>query len=424
MNSQARLWFLAITLSSLVLPPTVAAKRPADIEPRLEPCKLISDQAIHNAPRLAKPPYLTPVTDPVFATQITRITGDPGTQVANIPGGIWGSVARHHYSKDQAWNADESLIFLDRNEAGGRGAPLFLDGETYRPLFSRRPPGGGEVRWHSSDPSLMVFAAENTLGTWNVRTGSMTPLAKFDGYEDLKIGPYEGNLSADGHLIVLTGRNRRGAPVMLVYDLKNGSSRAEIALSTVTKTLDWASISASGKFIVVNDDDDRTFILDYDGVVVSRFKEYGRPSHYDLALDASGEDIAVGVSKSPPDEGLVIARRLRDGASVVLTEAGFASHSSTRNIRRSGRGFSDFETTKTVRPYNGEIITYSLARGVVYRVAHHRNVVGDYLSETHASPSPTGDRVIFASDWGAREGRPVQAYVADFRGLCRGQLRP
>ena len=63
----------------------------------------------------------------------------------------------------------------------------------------------------------------------------------------------------------MTGRSRRGAPVILVHDLKTGNSRAEIVLSTVTKTLDWASISASGKFIVVNDDDDRTFILDYNG---------------------------------------------------------------------------------------------------------------------------------------------------------------
>ena len=33
------------------------------------------------------------------------------------------------------------------------------------------------------------------------------------------------------------------------------------------------------------------------GKAVVYFSEYGRPSHYDFAIDADGEDIVVGVSK-------------------------------------------------------------------------------------------------------------------------------
>lgn len=380
-------------------------------------CTLNSDTTVRNAPGLAKPAYLASVNDPAYGTKITRITGDPGASIEGISGGVWGNVARHHYSKDQAWNADQTLIFIDRNEDGGQPAPLFLDGETYKPLFSRGIPG--EARWHPTDPNLMISVSGSTLSTVNVRTGAKTVIKQFSGYSGLQLGPYEGNLSADGKLIALVGKNRNGARVVLVYDMAAAAMRAEIRLSSLTSSIDWASVSASGQYVVVNTGTDRTIVLNYDGSVVTRFNEYGRPSHYDLTLNAAGEDIAVGVSKSRPDEGKVVVRRLRDGAVTALTTAGYATHSSARNLKRPGFAFSDFEAQSPARLYSGEITTYSLAGGTVYRIAHHRNIITDYLTESHSSPSPTGDRVIFVSNWGASSGRPVQAYVADFRGLCR-----
>jgi hypothetical protein len=34
-------------------------------------------------------------------------------------------------------------------------------------------------------------------------------------------------------------------------------------------------------------------------------------------------------------------------------------------------------------------------------------------------PSPSGRRVLFASDWESGTNRPVHAYVADARPLCQ-----
>lgn len=398
---------------------SVGTSAPKQVPGRpVQGCNLARDRTIRSVPEMAKPPYLTAVTDPVFGTRITRITGDPGDSISGIPGGIWGRVARHHYSKDQAWNADESLIFIDRNEEGGRGAALFLDGSSYRPLFARAVPGGGEVRWHR-DPNLMVLVAGHVVGTWHVRTGAIDVVAELTGYRDLKLGPYEGNLSRNGEEIVLTGKNPGGATVAFVFNLKERRKFDDIPLGYLDKGLDWASISASGRFVVVNDAEDRTVVLDREGKVLRRFEEYGRPSHYDLTLDAAGDDVAVGVSKSAPDAGRVIARRLRDGAVIPLSDGGYASHSSTRSTRRADWGFSDFESGDEKRIYNGEIIAYPLSGGAVYRLAHHHNRVTDYLSESHASPSPDGDRAIFASNWNERGGRPVQSYVVDFRDLCK-----
>lgn len=62
-----------------------------------------------------KPGYLGYAIDPVYGTRLVRISGDPGTAIPNVSGGIWGYCVRHHYSLDQAWNADESVLTLVQN---------------------------------------------------------------------------------------------------------------------------------------------------------------------------------------------------------------------------------------------------------------------------------------------------------------------
>ena len=68
-------------------------------------------------PQLEKPGYLQTITDPVFGTKITRITGDVGSPIPNISGESWRNIARHGYSNRQPWNADESIIYLGKHKS-------------------------------------------------------------------------------------------------------------------------------------------------------------------------------------------------------------------------------------------------------------------------------------------------------------------
>ena len=54
---------------------------------------------------------------------------------------ISGDVCRHHYSKDQAWNADQTVIWLNK------GCDKFIDGNTYvfLPNLKSPPDKGGEI---------------------------------------------------------------------------------------------------------------------------------------------------------------------------------------------------------------------------------------------------------------------------------------
>ncbi|MFC2116510.1 hypothetical protein ACFLTU_08535, partial [Bacteroidota bacterium] len=361
---------------------------------------------------LAKPGYLETVIDPDFGTKITRIVGDPGTEIPTI-GGTWGSVARHGYSKKPVWNADESLIFLEKHN-GGRN-PLFLDGETYEVLFY-----GGESatehRWHPTDPDLMVLITDHAVKTWNVRNDEVTVLFSSSEYKGFHIGPWEGNLSRNGNrLAIFARRISDNKPVGFAVDLETSTKYPDLELSGIN--VDWISISASGEYMVLNGSiyggDDQTQVYDLCCSMVGQmWSEYGRPSHYDLTIDENGDDVAVGVSKSSPDDGHVIKRRLTDGEVTVLTQGGYATHTSTRCLDRPGWAITSFSHRgpKNWEPYYNEIAAIKLDSTRVERLAHIRGLWEDYDNEAQPCPSPSGDRVIFSSDWDTGD-LVAQAYV-------------
>lgn len=373
--------------------------------------------AIVKIPQMTRPGYLEPYIDPVFGSKVTRITGDPGTPIMNIDS-VWNPVARHNYSKIAAWNANQSLLLLGKHH--GFPSMLFLDGKTFKPVFGRNTSPGTEIRWHPSRPDQMVFVKENSIGYWGVRKEMKEMIATFDGYSDFHIGPWEGNLSHDGRMIVVD--SKKGADhIAFAYDLEKRRKYPDIIINNVHR--DFVTISASGKYIVLNGKitspkGDQTQVFDLNGRKIGKlWEDYGRPSHFDLTVDADGQDIAVGVSKSKPDNGRVIKRRLHDGKVTLLTLGGYADHTSTRNINRPGWAYVTYQHSgPTWPPYWNEILAVKLDGSMkVQRIAHMRTLRTDYLTEAHASPSPDGRFVIWASTWNGKSGRPISAYVAEIK---------
>jgi hypothetical protein len=119
-----------------------------------------------------------------------------------------------------------------------------------------------------------------------------------------------------------------------------------------------------------------------------------------------------------PERWQIIARRLVDGKVTVLSPPCSASHVSARNLRDQGWVFATF-TQKEHRdgfaPYKGEIAAVSTdGKQVVRELVETHAVANGYVTEPHGCPSPDGQRVIFASNWGDKTG-PIAAYVAEFQ---------
>src|SRR5207249_3534495 len=98
-------------------------------------------------PETPRPAYELPVRPTVFHVPIMRIANDPGLPTLPVSG-TWGSDARHVYSKQQPWSADESLISIENS---GGPSPLILDGFTNLPKYA--PCSNYDLwdyRWHPS----------------------------------------------------------------------------------------------------------------------------------------------------------------------------------------------------------------------------------------------------------------------------------
>ena len=359
--------------------------------------------------------YLVPTVDPKFGSKIVKVS-NPGHEIPGL-GLTWGKVAIHHYSIDQAWNADQSLLALDR----GATPKVFLDGKTYRPVAALPTPG--EVRWHPRRSDDMIFVADRAVGLWNVRTDAVSVLKSFSDRAEFSFGDHKGNPSDDGRLIAITAMRSDGKRVVFALDLETGEQFPDIDVSSETH-VGHTTVSPIGSYIVVYSratGDVRTSrrrVFTMKGELLQTWTEYERPGHGDFALDLSGDEVLIGRSKSRPDRWQIIARRLVDGKVTVLSPPCSATHVSKRNLRDPNWLFATFkphDQRSGFAPYDGEIAAVSMdGKQTVRRLAQTHAAPNGYLTEPHACPSPDGQRAIFASNWGDPAG-PIAAYVAEFQ---------
>lgn len=398
----------------------------ADKAPKIKEinCDLIIDKKVHwPAPAVTKPGYLQTITDPVYGTKITRISGDPGEAVPDIPGQLWpAKESRHGYSKRQAWNADETMIFLDRHSPS-----IWLDGNTYKPLFIRNFDKGNpdrpkrDLRWSHTEPHIMYYLSTTktkcSMGKWDVVKDELTELIDLSDYKYCSFGDGEGNLSMDGSKAAVYAVKHDDTKVIFIADVVKQTKGPDIEVTT----LDNCTISPLGNYIVIDGDfaggSDRIQVRRAaDGKVLLTESRYGVPSHWDVQIDQDGDEVVAGVGKTEPYDGKVIKRRLSDGKITVLVDKGYASHTSGRNLKRPGWVYVTYNLRDESKyyPYQNEIVAVRLDGKRTERIANIHSNAFTYIAESHGSPSPDGLRVIFASDWDSGV-IPIQAYVVDFR---------
>ncbi|WP_035485773.1 TolB-like translocation protein [Geminicoccus roseus] len=372
---------------------------------------------VRHAPGAARPGYLRPVQDAVFGSTVTRVT-DPLRSITNLSGS-WQNVARHHYSVSQAWNADQSLLLIDRGVAGRL---VFLDGQTFEPVLDRRV-GDVQCEWHPVEAPLMICMHDSQIYLWNVAKDSRRVVFSSTRFGDFDFGPGAGNASIRGKRVAVRARDKSGRLVAFVVNLDDGTALPEIDLSRLPGSNSYVSISPSGQFVFVyqhTDAGEQGLVYSPAGRRVQTWREHHRPGHGDMTIDADGNDVMVGISKSDPDRYAIIKRRLVDGKVTQLTGYSQATHVSARNTRKPGWVFVTYGgTEEEVRrntdsePFFQEVVALRIdGSGEIRRVAHTRTGDTGYLSEAHASPSPDGSKVIFASSWWNRPSAPIASYVA------------
>jgi hypothetical protein len=204
-------------------------------------------------------------------------------------------------------------------------------------------------------------------------------------------------------------RNSDGKQVVFAVNTDTQVKSGDIDMSSFN--IDYVTISPSGEFIIVNGNGDTTKVFDWSRRQVGPYwSNYGEPSHYDVTT-YDGWDYVVGVSKSSPHDGRIISRNVFTGDIKKLTQGGYGSHSSARQVSRQGWVFS---YNSSWAPYNDEIIASRLDGNRVERIVSVRGSYDIYENQAQPVVSPSGTRVIYASDWNSGSV-PIQGYVVDFR---------
>jgi hypothetical protein len=335
-------------------------------------------------PSIPRPGYLQPITDPVFGTKVTRISDES-------MGPSKPSRLQHHYSKDQVWNSDMTLIKL-------HSAEFILDANTYQVV--NKQSGKGEPKWSTVDPNIIFYVSGNQFRKWNVRTDADTVLHTFSE-GNVSIGDYEGNISNGDKYVVLNV----GPTLAIVYDIANGVVISKKDIGAAAS--DWMSISPSGNYVVLHSNTGGGVVV-HDRNLNFLRKIFDHGSHSDLGYDGSGNEIdaqlCTGRGRARLDNGL---------KSELMPGFNECGHISLRGYNRPGWALKSGE---------GEVYAIKLdGSRIVQRFAHEHSSGATYDSEPKGVISPDGSKVMWNSDWGSGT---VYAYVAEMPGNSGDTVPP
>ncbi|THJ23916.1 MAG: hypothetical protein CAF45_006205 [Nitrospira sp. CG24E] len=335
-----------------------------------------------NVPPLPRPGYLQPVIDPVFGAKITRISDESmGLSSAGY--------MQHHYSKDQPWNHDMTLIKLSNTR-------VILDAKTYQ-IF-KRPSGKGESRWSTVDPSILFYTRGNQFRKWNVRSDEDVLLHTFSE-GNISIGSNEGNISIGDRYVVVNVDT-----LVIVYDIANDIVVAKKDLGPI----DWATMSQSGNYVVSRPGSSALGVVVYDRNLNLLRKIFDKGAHGDVGYDTAGNEVFVQMCP-------VQMSRL-DNGQVTNLGISLCGHLSARNHLRLGW------VSVGDGGANAEIFALRLdGMKTVERFAHMRTSGATYDAQAKGVFSPDGSKVMWNSDWGSGT---VYAYVAEMPGNSGDTVPP
>jgi hypothetical protein len=378
---------------------------------------LIADKLPHPMTPIARPAVGQTVTDHEFGTTIRRITEVPATNLPN-------PALRPLYSTVSAWNADETMLIL---YSAGHGHQLY-DGKTYqfiRALNDIHPADLEQVYWSTTDPDIFFYVDHNKFVRYHVREAQPEVMTTFSFCGDPSKTDTRASGGTDPFFTSFDSRyiGLGCQGTSFIYDIANNaviSKRAAPGENPI-------QASPSGKL----------GWFDSSGTVTDnllnplRKLDMKNPSeHSTMGLSPSGVDTWYGVVFDPGpkgnnDIGSLVAFDMTTGQSKVFIgpKTGYpyppTTHISAMAYRDPG-----FIVTSTLGDLTGkglldiEVAVTNTADGTVCRVGRHRSwgkknthLQQPYWAEAHAVPSPSGTRILFASDWG--DNPTVDSYVIE-----------
>ncbi len=388
--------------------------------PALDLCAgLIADKAAHpqiSAPRPAKG---VPFKDPVFGTRVTRIS--------DVRADFGSGVAKPMYATIPAWNIDESRLVLYVKD---KGHALF-DGRSYEFLgmLKAQPSDIEQLYWDPVDPDVLWYNY-----SWEMGGRSMRQLTRYQVSSGQKSVVYDyPNAGKPRAFNVDNG----GDPQYPSWDMKLWGVRVEMPKGSekfsfsLPDKVEGARVfnegptpqaCPSGRCMWAPEKDGSRVVDPKTLETVRKLKLWGY-EHGNMGMNAAGQDFFAAVQFDSKPAGTLIVENLQTGEvkPIISTANGYpypptSTHISAVALRAPGWvAVSAVGKPEGRRPLDQEVLLANVDTGKVCRIAHHHSSGKDgkfgYWAEPHVTISPSGTRVIFASDW--ENGEAVDTYVVE-----------
>lgn len=353
------------------------------------------------------------ITDPVFGTQVMRITD------ANTSSGAGFNTA---YSYWPTFNSNNTRI-LAIDTYTGDGRIFTFDPNNFSLGTSIVPPGGiGSYEWAAVwshlNPDYMYGTSGASIRRYSVTSNTWTTIQDLSSTFSNQYF-HQISLSTDDDVMAFTLKNSGNYNVEGYAAVR--VSTGQVLYQVATSSLDEVQIDKSGRYLVVKTGDSgigqvEVKVIDLQATPTPTVTDLvdndpdNSPGHSDNGSNfvvghADWIDAITARSLSNPHDVTIL---IQDGTWTYLQ----SQHISMLADDDSWALISQFGSIAN-QPLNNEIwFLKTDGSGQKRRILHHYSLYSDYRSSPRANISLNGQFVAFTSNWGNSNGR-LDLFVAE-----------
>lgn len=363
---------------------------------------LINDKNIYYSRKLPIPPLGT-FTDPIFRTEVKRITDSQHTKSETF-GTDFTNFISPEYSSVVPFSRKGTYLLLNHFDYFSiyTSAGSFIKSCLFKPGVS----SNSQPRW-TNDDNIFIFLIDNVIWYHNIKTAETKKYFEFKEYNKIStLG--EADLSFDGTHLPLIGDNKD----IFVFDCWNlkksnmlrvpNTPPSEIALTSNNEILiAWNQANISDRY---------NGLELYDRDLKFKFQVTQATGHMDMT-DTNLYWVGSAEVKANKNSVFEIDLITNKRNEIINFDWLLAEH-----VSCAQKDYVYIETycneilEESEWPlYANEILRVNLKTQNIERICHHRSLpVDTYTYQPKTSTNLLGDKIVFASNFGER---PHEEYV-------------
>jgi pimeloyl-ACP methyl ester carboxylesterase len=357
-----------------------------------------------------RPTIGVPTVDPIYKTHITMVDKSD-TKLSSYP-------------KVQNWNSNMTLIRLGNRMYNAATltetnmTKTKTGTQAYNTLCSR---SSDYFRWSNIDSdTFFVVNSSYEFIEAKISGNSVdcsTILDPFVDYEVVHMGPHEGNIDYNDKYVVFVAKKPNDTTFyVILYDIQSKTRVWTKTMPTqvwesnngtwTPSTLDWISLSSSGKYIVFNNDNGSRdgmyrYDINFENKVKLQYRWdgngeiYSEGGHGDLGYDTDGNEVFVQFISGVGVYSFNLDNPTQLGKELLHSPYG-GGHISCRNSRRRGWCYVTTVGDNYRRVFALKIDGTGDENVQNFSQSH----IDNPYHTTYGGASPDGTKMIFNTHWG------------------------